>query len=71
MVSSTATTSGEDVVHAEGAKLLVSGIILLVMVAFYQSMGNVLRAKKSPFGHEASFTVIVGGLISLLIHSIG
>ena len=48
-----------------------SGAILVaLMIGFYMFMGALIEKYKFPIGHEASLSIVVGAMISLLIMAI-
>lgn len=50
-----------------GAFISGGAILLSVMVVFYMFMGSLLEHYKLPIGHEASFSVILGIVLSYLV----
>jgi len=39
-------------------------IVIILMLLFYMTIGSALEHYHVPFGHEASFTVLMGMIIS-------
>lgn len=51
----------------EGENIVFGVLIVLCFVALYHVIGNYIKRKNLPFGHEASIIVVVGMLISLIL----
>lgn len=57
--------------EGEHGKLAIvnSGLIVLSLIGLYHVIGNFIKRKNLVFGHEASFIVIFGMIISYVIGS--
>lgn len=46
----------------------VGSIVVMLMLMFYMTMGTIIKTKQLSFGHEASYTIILGMVISLVAY---
>lgn len=53
----------------KGEAIVSEGVIVIcIMLLTYISLGNMIEKYKLSFGHQASFTIIFGILISLICY---
>ena len=44
----------------------VGAVVVFIMIIFYMSISTIIERYKWPIGHEASFTILLGMIISLI-----
>ena len=53
--------------HSEEHLISKGAIVIILGILFYMSMGSYIEKNHLSIGHEASFTVVVGMLVSLTL----